>query len=370
MVSKNDLRSLRNVIDETDCKIVSLLCKRAKLVCEIGNQKEKTKENIYHPDREKEVYKKLKKILASHAEAPFNFSSLESIYREIISTSLLLEGGLSIAYLGPEASFSHVAMQACFGSQINSISCKSIPDVFRSVILMDDRGHGIVPIDNSTEGQINITLECLLQFDLKIYAEYYLPISHHLLFHKETKLESIKRLYSFRIAQEQCREWLAHSMPMSKLEIIEMPSTAAAAKRAADKKDGAAIASKLAAQYYGLKSIANNIQDSPNNITRFFVIGKKQCQPTGDDLTSIVFSLADKPGSLSQILNLFAKEGINLTKIESYRQRDAFAGYHFFIDFLGHSQEGAFPEILKKIKKQSPFFKILGSYPRIKIPVL
>ena len=295
MFHKDDFNHLREEIDKADSQIVALLCKRADLAHKIGEHKKKNKSPVYRPDRERKVYRNIKQFLKENPKTPLAYATLERIYREIMSASIAIEGGPSVAYLGPEASFSHAALQACFGfdgkEKGGGRACpqRSIPDVFQVVEAGQGIDYGVVPVENTTEGSIGITLDNLLRSELKIYAEYYIPVHHHLLFHKKTKKENIRRIYSQRIAQEQCREWLYKHLNTAELEFVEMPSTAAAAQKAAAAKNGAAIASRLAAQCYGLEIIAENIQDSPNNITRFLLIAGEQCQATQDDKTSIVF---------------------------------------------------------------------------------
>ncbi len=365
--SSEDLSDLRKKIDVADHQIITLLCERLALAEQVGAKKQGDGTAIYRPDREREIYRNLVKFLTEHPEIKVPAQNLAAIYREIMSASIDMEKGLVIAYLGPAASFSHVALKSRFGSSVQSCSEDSIAEVFRTVAIGQKANYGIVPIDNTTEGSVGITLDHLLHFDIKIYAEHYIPIHHCLLFHKQKDPGSIRRLYSIRIAYQQCREWIQSHLSR-KIEYIEVPSTAAAAKRASKHKDGAAIASDLAADTYRLKIIARNIQDNSNNITRFLVLGRGQCVPTQDDKTSILFSLQDQPGSLSEILNLFAKENINLTKIESHSNRRNFGEYNFFVDFLGHQQEKRVADILKQIKEKSSFLKVLGSYPRMDYP--
>ena len=363
--NSEQLHGLRDKIDAADSEIVSLICKRAELAHQIGMLKKQQQESaIYRPDREREVFQKLSQALKKNGATQLSFHALQRIYREIIATSIDIEGGAKIAYLGPPASFSHVALQSHFGNAAQAYPQKSIADVFRSVELNQGADYGVVPIDNINEGSIGATLDNLLRSELKIYAEFYIGVQHYLLFHKKTKLGSIQRLYSIPIGMEQCREWLQAHLNLHEIELIETSSTAAAAEQAAKNKNGAAIASRLAAETYNLQIIADNIQDNPNNATRFLVIGREQCAPSFDDKTSIVFSLLDRPGSLAQILDLFAKANINLTKIESRPNRRNFGEYNFFIDFLGHANESKTAAILSQIRQDSSLLKILGSYPR------
>ena len=365
--SPEDLSHLRKQIDATDQEIIRLLCQRFSLAKEIGSKKELEGSPVYRPDREREIYRNLAEFLSERQDVGIPLRVLENIYREIMSASISMEKELIVAYLGPAASFSHVALQSRFGNTVQSCPEDSIGQVFRTVAMERKANYGIVPVDNTTEGSIGITLDHLAHSDLKIYAEHYIPVRHFLLFHKQKDPRKVRCLYSIGIAYQQCREWVQRHLDHD-IEYVEMPSTAAAAKQAAQRKDGAAIASQLAAQTYDLEIIASNIQDNSNNITRFLVIGYQQCQPTQDDKTSIIFSLLDQPGSLVSILSLFANANINLTKIESRSNRRNFGEYNFFVDFLGHKKDKPIVEILKQVKDRSSFLRILGSYPRMKYP--
>lgn len=358
-----ELKVLRNQIDEVDSRIVSLICQRAEAARQIGLVKRKQNGPVYRPDREREVYGKLNETLDKYKDSQLSPATLQRIYREIIAASIEIEGGPSIAYLGPPTSFSHVALQSCFGSAARGVPQKSIGDVFRNVELNQGSDYGVVPIDNINEGSISVSLDNLLRTDLKIYAEFYIGVQHYLLFHEKVKLKDIKRLYTIPIAMEQCREWLQANLNLHDIGVIETSSTAAAAEQAAKGKDGVAIASSLAAETYHLKIIAENIQDNPNNATRFIVIGREQCNPSGCDKTSLVFSLLDQPGSLAKVLGLFAQANINLAKVESRPNRRNFGEYNFFVDFIGHQEEEQIKIILEKIKQNSSFLKLLGSFP-------
>ncbi len=361
---------MREHIDRIDLQVLELLSERALLANKIGHMKRKRKEAVYRPDREKEVYANLKAYLAKREpQSPqLSLASLQRIYREIMSSAISLEGRPVVAYLGPAASFSHVALQERFGDALHARAQSSIADVFR-IVEDGQADYGLVPIDNSTQGSIPISLDKLLESSLKIYAEHYLLVKHHLLFYKKSRLSAVRRVYSMPAAQEQCREWLDKHLLLKKVEFIEVASTALAASLASKNKDGAAIASELAAQSYGLELIARNIHDKATNYTRFFLLGKEECAPTQDDKTSLVFALADRPGSLASVLQLFADSRINLTKIESRMRRDTMGGYHFFVDFLGHYQDTHIIPILKKMRRQVSYVKLLGSYPRLDNPV-
>ncbi len=350
-----DLKDLRDSIDSLDQEIVDKIQARAKLASQIGEIKRAKGEPIYRPDREKDVYEKIKRI----NPGPLPDSAMTSIYREIMSASIAIEKGLTIGYLGPQGSFSHQAVRARFGASVQSMQYTSIPEVFRSV----ETGkcdYGVVPIENSSEGLVNSTLDMFLMSDLQIYSEIYIKISICLIGF-ENDLKKIDTLYGIKIANSQCKNWIAANLP--NITIIETSSTAKAAEIVAEKKEGGAIASKIAAEIYGLNVIRESIEDLTNNSTRFLIIGKSQCLPTGKDKTSIVFSIPDKAGSLFNALKPFYENKISLTKIESRPTRRNLWQYNFFIDFYGHEKEPLISDILKEIKEQSNYFRVLGSYP-------
>ncbi len=363
------LGEIRREIDAADKEIVRLILSRATLAGRIGEEKKRLGQPIYRPDREKEVYENiLRYARESGIKSPLPLAVLEHVYREIMSGSLAVEGGPSVAFLGPEASFSHLAARLRFGSSVREYPVESIHEVFRSVESAHDVDYGIVPVDNTREGSIGATLDGLLRTDLRIYAEMYVRVRHNLLYHTQIPLDEIRRLYTLRIAAEQCREWLARTLPMSKIEVVETPSTAAAAKLASERKDGAAIASELAGEMYGLATLEANIHDTANNMTRFFIIGQETCPPTGDDKTSIICGLQDKPGSLYRLLQPFHEAEINLTRIESRATGRAYGDYNFYIDFLGHEKEPRTRAILDLIAERTSLLKILGSFPRANLP--
>ena len=355
MNNPEELSNLRKQIDSLDLEIVTKIQERAKIASTIGELKKAKGEPIYRPDREKEVYEKIKKL----NKGPLPDTALTSIYRELMSATIAIEKGLNIAYLGPEGSFSHQAVRARFGMSIQSLQFPSIPEVFKSV----ETGkcdYGVVPIENSSEGLVNSTLDMLVNSELQIYSEIYIKISLYLLGF-DTDLSKLTKLYGIKIANSQCKNWIAANLP--NCEIIETSSTAKAAQIVAEKKEGAAIASKIAGDIYGLNTIRENIEDLPNNSTRFLIIGRSQCLPTGKDKTSMVFSLSDKPGSLFLNLKPFYEKSINLSKIESRPTRRNSWQYNFFVDFNGHEKDPEINEIISEIRDRATFFRILGSYP-------
>lgn len=348
------LKDLRNKIDAIDEKITDLLNARARVTLEIAKAKKENRLSVYAPDREKEVLKKIN----SASAGPMPRAALEAIYREIMSASISLEKDLKVAYLGPEATFSHLAAIKKFGSQVTYVSCNTIPDVFTEV----ERGsvdYGVVPIENSVEGAITYTMDMLVDSDLKVCAQVMLDVAHNLL--SRSPRSAIKRVYANLPVFAQCRAWLRQNLPAA--ELIEMSSTTRAAQKAASEKQSACIASLLAAEVYKLNVIARDIEDSPHNITRFLVIGETVPGQTGNDKTSILFSIKDHVGALHDMLMPFKKNRINLTKIESRPSKKKAWDYYFFVDLCGHQDQPAVRRALTELEKKCRFLKVLGSYP-------
>lgn len=348
------LKNLRQKIDRLDLAILKLLNERAEFTLDIGSIKKKKKKGVFSPDREREVYSRLK----ANNKGPVQNGTLEAIYREIMSGSLSLEKLPIIAYLGPEATFTHIAALKRFGASVNYVACDSITEVYNEVEA-DRADYGVVPIENSTEGAVNHTLDMFVDSDLKICAEGLLPIEHNLL--SKGKKSSIKKVYSNPQVLGQCRLWLESNLPG--VELVSTSSTTKAAQLSSKTKAAAAIASKLAAVKYNLKIAAKSIEDSPHNYTRFLIIGKPETEPTKSDKTSIMFSVKDRVGALHDMLVPFKKNKVNLTKIESRPSKKKAWDYYFFVDFMGHYKDPKIKKALKQLEKQCKFLKVLGSYP-------
>ncbi|MDD5668958.1 MAG: prephenate dehydratase [Candidatus Omnitrophica bacterium] len=348
------LDKLRLRIDEIDKKLVTLLNQRTSLGISIAGVKRKAGKSSYSPERERDVFRKI----ALLNKGPLGPSALEAIYREIMSASLALGSALKIAYLGPEATFTHLAAMKRFGSQVEFIPCNTIADVFLEVE-RNNADFGVVPIENSIEGAVSYTLDMFVDSDLRICSQIILDVQHNLL--ANCPKEKINRIYSHPLVFGQCRIWLQENLIGA--EKIEVSSTTSAARMAAKEKNSACIASLPAAAMYKLKPIAVHIEDSPHNITRFFVIGKTDVPRTGHDKTSIAFSIKDKVGALYDMLQPFKKHGINLTKIESRPSRKKPWDYYFFVDLSGHKNDEHAAQALAEIQNSCTFFKILGSYP-------
>lgn len=348
------LKKLRSKIDYLDRQIIQLLNARAKVTLAVAKEKNKSGRSIYAPEREKEVLNKLVFL----SKGPLSQKALEAVYREIMSASLALEKPLKIAYMGPQASFSNLAALKRFGSQVSYLACGSISDVF-SEVEGGRADYGVVPVENSIEGAVTHTLDMLVDSDLKICSQIILDVAHNLL--ANCPKDKIKRVYSNPQVLGQCRIWLQENLPGA--EQAEVSSTTRAAQLAAKEKNSAAIGSALAAQVYKLKVIARDIEDSPHNITRFFVLGKTEAGKTGGDKTSILFSIKDKVGALHNMLIPFKKYKINLTKIESRPSKKRAWDYYFFVDLEGHIQEPRVQKALRELESKCKFLKILGSYP-------
>ncbi len=348
------MEKLRLQIEKVDHQILRLLNKRAELGKKVAFVKNRGKLPVFDPARESKLLRKLK-------NDPKNIipkDAIERIFLEIISVCRALNRPLTVAYLGPEASFTNEAAVKRFGSMCNYVPCMNISDVFLSV----EKGqcdYGVVPVENSIEGAVTYTLDMFVDTDLKICAQIVMEISHNII--GRVSLSKVRRIYSHPIVFGQCRNWLEANMPS--VELVGVASTAYAAKLASEDKESAAIGSLLAARKYKLNVLAEQIEDYPHNFTRFFVIGGKISPPSGKDRTSIVFSVKDEVGALHHMLLPFKKAGINLTKIESRPSKKKLWDYYFFVDLDGHVEDENVKKALSEVEKKCKFFKILGAYP-------
>jgi len=349
------IKALRKKVDSIDSEILELLNKRAEVILKIGEAKAKKGDSIYAPAREKDVYKRI----VSKNKGPVPMASVKAIFREIMSSALQLERPITIAYLGPEFTFTHLASLKKFGSSVNYTSCGNITDVFNEVE-KSRADYGVVPIENSIEGAVNHTLDMFVDSDLKICSEVYLEIYHNLLSKERTK-SKIKKIYSKAEVFGQCRIWLETNLP--RVELIEVSSTAKAAQIASGQKNAACIASELASKKYALNVLSRSIEDSAHNVTRFLVIGNNDVKPTGEDKTSVMFSIRDRAGALHDMLLPFKKNKINLTKIESRPSKVRAWEYYFFVDLEGHRLDPKVSRALFGLAKVASFMKVLGSYP-------
>ena len=356
MSSSEGLENLRKEIDEIDEKIVELVNRRGEYALEVSKLKQENSIQIYDPAREKEIERKLKEINTG----PLSVKYLISIFREIISGCRALQRATKLAYLGPEGSFSNQAAFHKFGGSTELIPVGSFEEVFEEVTKKKVE-YGILPVENSVEGSIGSVLDMLLVWDLKISSEHFEKIGHFLL-SKSDRLDEVEIVATHPQALGQSRKWI--SKHLRDVEILETASTAAAAKLASENDKMAAIASEYAASIYNLKVLQTHIEDSPQNTTRFIIIGYDESSPTGEDKTSIVFALNDEPGALqNSLFQPFAKANINLTKIESRPSKERPWEYVFFVDFIGHSEDKNIKKVIKEVQKNCIFLKVLGSYP-------
>ena len=350
-----NLDDLRKKIDEVDSRIVALLNERYAAVLEIGKYKRSNMKAVYVPEREKIVFEKI----AALNHGPMNPETLRAIYREIMSGALALEHPLTVAYLGPEGTFSHIAAVSKFGHSVASLAQNTIDDIFNSVAngVADS---GVVPSENSSEGAVNLTLDIFTRTNVQICSEINLRVHQSLL--SKCEKDQIRTLYSHAQSLAQCRSWINENLP--DVEIHECVSNARASAIAAREPGAAAIANIFNSEIYGLKVLSENIEDNPHNTTRFLVIGSQMPKRTGCDKTSICFALKDRVGVLFDALHPFKEEGITLSMIESRPSKLQNWEYYFFIDLLGHQEDENVARALEKLRPMTQAMRILGSYPR------
>jgi len=353
------LEQLRKGIDKIDEEILKLLNERAKLAQEVGHIKKQNNLPIYVPSREQKIFERLEKLNREFGEV-FPTDYIKPVFREIISACRSTEENMKVAYLGPRATFTHLAAMEHFGQAVEHIPVSTIKDVFDEII-KGKANYGVVPVENTIEGIVNYTLDLLVDYPLKITGEVILEISLHLMGINPNK-EEISRVYSHRHALAESRDWLMKNMPHA--QQIEVDSTAKAAEIAKDDYEAAAVASEAAANIYGLHIIERKIDKHAQNYTRFLVIGKDIPPPSGNDKTTFVFSLKNEVGALYKTLEPLYKHGINMTKIESRPSKKEAWDYIFFTDIEGHISDEKVKKALEELEKSSPFFKILGSYPK------
>ncbi len=352
------ISDLRDKIDKIDDQLLKLINRRAALAIQIGKEKhKKNRSNHFHvPHREREIIERLK----SSNTGPFPDDCIESVFKEVFSATLALEKPLNIGFLGPKTTFSHQAAVKQFGHSVVLTPLANIEAIFKEV----EQGvcdYGIVPVENSTEGVINLTLDCFVDSKLLVCDELKLGIDLYLLSTlKDAK--QIKTVFSHPQPLAQCRGWLNQNLPWA--ETVPASSTANAAEQAQQEKHAAAIAGPLAAEVYELNVLSKNIQDRRDNFTRFWVIGKEEAKKARKNKTSIMFSIKDEAGSLLKALRLFARHDINLTKIQSRPLRNRAWEYLFYVDFDGHVDEEKVQKVLATLGRHCLFLRVMGSYPK------
>ena len=354
-MSEDEIQKHRAAIDRYDDELLKLISERSQHVKAVGRIKGADAQK-QRPDREAQILRRM----AAANPGPLTSEAVMAIWRELISQSMALEQRLVVSYLGPAGTFSHVAAKQHFGTAPELVPCASIDEVFRQAET-GTADFAVVPVENSTEGAVGRTLDLLLQTPLQIGAEIVLRVRQNLL-RKSNALEGATRVYSHSQSLAQCQGWLARQLPSAAR--IPVASNAEAARLAANEPDACAIGPTLAAEHYGLHVVAPDIEDEPNNATRFLVLGNVKCGATGDDLTSIVMSAPNRPGAVHELLTPLAKHGISMSRIESRPSRMARWEYMFYVDLLGHPDEDRMASVLKELKDLAPFLKVLGSYPR------
>jgi chorismate mutase/prephenate dehydratase len=344
----------RKAIDQLDERIVALLNERTRHVLEIGMIKMKAGEEVYAPHRELAVLDRVCKL----NPGPITDEALRAIYHEVMSSALSLQKSMTIAYLGPEATFTHQAAIRKFGSSLKYAAQKTIAEVFNEVS-KNRADYGVVPVENSTEGIVTHTLDMFVESDLKIVAQIVLPIQQCLI--GNLQRDEIRRLYAHPQSLAQCRGWVEKHLPDA--EIIETSSNARSAELAAAEKHAAAIAGSIAAERYRLQILERDIQDNSINATRFLVLGRQCSPPTGRDRTSVMFSIPNKVGALHTSLALIRRQKLNMTNIESRPSKRRAWEYFFFIDVDGHVKDESVAKAIQQLEKQCSHVKVLGSYP-------
>ncbi len=348
------LEDLRARIDSLDAEILKLLNERAKCALDIGEIKRSKNSEYYVPEREKTIFDKVR----AANPGPLPETAIKAIYREIISAVRALEKPLEIAFLGPKDTFSHMAARRIFGSSAEFLPVPTVEDIFAEVE-RKRADYGVVPVETAMGGGVSDTLDRFVTSDLKIINEVMLHVNQNLL--SNSPIEEIKHVYSKVQPFVQCRNWLKANLPTA--DLVETASTAEAARIAANTPGAAAIASTLAAETYSIAIVARGIEDSPNNFTRFFVIGRHMAKPSGNDKTAVLCSITDHQGALYELLKPMAEQGINLTRIESRPSQKRAWEYVFFIDVLGHVDEPKIRKAIDQLANQCKELKILGSFP-------
>lgn len=373
MNETEELNKIRQQIDAVDEKIQALINERGKLAQQVAKVKQTAKQlaekddgdsalstegeiNFYRPEREAQILSKVRE----RNKGPVSDEEMARLIREIMSACLALEQTMTIAYLGPEGTFTQAAAYKHFGHSVNTLPLGAIDDVFREVE-SGSAHYGVVPVENSTEGVINHTLDRFMSSSLKICGEVEIRVHHNLMGNMSDKGE-IKRVYSHQQSLAQCREWLDSNL--SGIERIAVSSNAKAARLAKDEEGAAAIAGEIAADIYGLGILSKNIEDWPDNTTRFLIIGRQDTAVSGADKTSLLVSTMNKPGALYRLLHPIASNGISMSRIESRPSRMTMWDYVFFVDIEGHQSDANVAKALAELEQEAAMLKLLGSYPK------
>jgi chorismate mutase/prephenate dehydratase len=353
-VSDAELQRLRGEIDSVDERILESLNERARLARAVGSLKVG---QAYRPEREAQVLRRIKE----RNPGPLSSETVALLFREIMSACLAVERPITVAYLGPAGTFSERATLKHFGLAAEAMATASIDEVFRTVE-SGAADFGVVPVENSTEGAVGRSLDLMPQTSAKVCGEVIVRIHHNLMAKSAPQdLAQIRRVFSHGQSFAQCHEWLNSHLPEA--ERVAVASNAEAARRAAEEAGSAAVAGEMAAEHYGLTILAANIEDEPNNTTRFLILGDYEPKASGRDKTSLVLSARNRAGAVYEMLTPFARRGVSMTKFESRPSRVALWDYLFFVDIEGHRDEPQVAEALEEVGRIAGYLKILGSYP-------
>ena len=356
--NRKDLEAVRDEIDALDETIQDLISQRARLAFKVRASKRGSRSAVdfYRPEREAQVLRKVRE----RNKGPLSDAEMLRLFREIMSACLAQQEPLTVAYLGPEGTFTQQAVHRHFGHSVQTLSMPSIDDVFEQV-QSGDADFGVVPVENSTQGIVSHTLDNFLFSDLKICGEIELRVHQNLL-SLARSLKQIERVYSHEQSLSQCKNWLRTHLPG--VELIAVGSNSEAARRVRNTPESAAIGGRSAAEVYGLPVLFADIEDHPDNTTRFLVIGREIFAPSGNDKTTLLLSGKEGPGLLHSLLEPFRAHGVNMTRIESRPSREGKWAYVFFVDVEGHAEDAAVAAALQDMAKVSKLSRVLGSYPR------
>jgi chorismate mutase / prephenate dehydratase len=358
MTEQNPLLDLRNEIDALDRKIMENISARARCAQDVAEIKKKLGDTTYYkPEREAQV---LRAVMEKNT-GPLDNEEMARLFRQIMSACLALEQPIKVAFLGPEGTFTQEAAIKHFGASANTVPKAAIDEVFRDV-LAGSCNYGVVPVENSTEGVISHTLDSFMDSSVKICGEVELRIHQHFMIGPNTNKDNITRVYSHAQSLAQCRKWLDSNYP--NIERVAVSSNAEAARRVKGEWNSAAIAGDMSCDLYELHKLWENIEDRPDNSTRFLIIGREEVGPSGNDKTSIVVSVNNKPGALHDLIEPFRKHDLDMTRLESRPSRSSKWSYVFFIDFAGHQDDPIAAKVLKELTEDVAELKILGSYPQ------
>ena len=357
-MSEKRLQAIRERIDAVDGQLQDLITERAALAQEVARVKSNSGEEtlFYRAEREAQILRRVRE----RNVGPLSDETMARLFREVMSACLALEQPMTIAFLGPEGTFSQEAVLKHFGHAVRGAPQAAIDEVFREVEA-GSADYGVVPVENSTEGAVNITLDLLLRTSLKICGEVELRIHDHLM-SRQTSVGEIQTIYSHAQSFAQCREWLDSHLPNVKR--IAVSSNSEAARLAAEEEGAAAVAGATAAELFGLNRLTDNIEDAPDNTTRFLILGREDTPPSGEDKTSLLVSSRNEPGALFQLLKPLADNGVSMTRIESRPSRQGMWEYVFFVDIQGHRQTSIVSKALAELERNASLFKVLGSFPK------